>query len=170
MISEDVMGKWGTSHRGGDFAVKVRQLPDLFDSVTEFTAVALATHDRYGNIVHSVKQTYKAVCKLGSTSSIATTPPTISTTSNNPTRAAILSHPPSSTQDGATLRQVKVQVTDLTEHKTIRETANATILQRVVRRTENVGVSDIKRFSSGDLVIQLQEQAGKEVLSGVLHG
>jgi len=85
MVTEDVMDQGGTSHRGSDFAVIVRQLPDLFDSVTEFTAVALATPDCYDNIAHSVKQTYKAVCKLGSTSSIATTPPTISTTSNNPT-------------------------------------------------------------------------------------
>jgi hypothetical protein len=63
MVTVDVMDKGGTSHRGGDFAVIVRQLPDLFDSVTEFTAVALATHDCYDNIAHSVKQTYKAVCK-----------------------------------------------------------------------------------------------------------
>jgi hypothetical protein len=59
----------------------------------------------------------------------------------------------------------QVQVTDPTDHKTIREIANATIPQRVVRRTENVGVVNRKRFSSGDLVIQLKEQAGKEILA-----
>jgi hypothetical protein len=38
-----------------------------------------------------------------------------------------------------------------------------TILQRVVRKTESAGVVGIKKFPSGDLVIQLKEQAGKEV-------
>jgi hypothetical protein len=40
-----------------------------------------------------------------------------------------------------------------------------TILQRVVRKTENARVVGIKKFPSGDLVIQLKEQAGKEVLA-----
>jgi hypothetical protein len=71
MVTEDFIDKGGTSHRGY--------------SVTKFVAVALATHDYYDNIAHSVKQTYKAVRKLGSTSSIAATPPTIPTIPNNPT-------------------------------------------------------------------------------------
>jgi hypothetical protein len=85
MVTEDFIDKGSTSHRGDNFAVIVRHLPDLFDSVTKFVVVALTTHDHYGNIAHSVKQTYKAVRKLGSTSSIATTPPTIPTIPNNPT-------------------------------------------------------------------------------------
>jgi hypothetical protein len=60
MVTEDVMDKGGTRHRGDDFAVVARQLPDLFDSVTEFIAVVLATHDHYDNISYSINQTYKA--------------------------------------------------------------------------------------------------------------
>ena len=60
---------------------------------------------------------------------------------------------------------MKVQVTDPTERKNIWTTANAAILQQVVKKTDNAGVVGIKKLPSGDLVIQLKEQAGKEVLA-----
>jgi hypothetical protein len=63
------------------------------------------------------------------------------------------------------LRQVKVWVTDLAERKAIWTTANSEILQRVVRKADNAGVVGVKKLPSGDLVIQLKERAGKEVLN-----
>jgi hypothetical protein len=148
---------------GDDFAALVAQLPDLFNNITEFVTTALATRGYYDNGANWVEQTYKAVRKLRSASSIAVTPPT-TTTSNKPTWARIASHLPPPTQDEATLRQVKVRVTDPADRKTVWTTANAAILQRVVKKTENAGVVGIKKLPSGDLVIQLKEQM-EEVLA-----
>jgi hypothetical protein len=63
------------------------------------------------------------------------------------------------------LRQVKVRVTDLAERKAIWTTANSVILQRVVQKADNAGVVGVKKLPSGDLVIQLKERIGKEVLN-----
>jgi len=127
------MDQGSRSHTGGDFAALVAQLPDLFNNVTELVTTALATRGCYDNVANWVEQTYKAVRKLGSASSTAITPP-ITTTSNKPTWARVTSHPPPPTQDEATLRQVKVRVTDPADRKTIWTTANAAILQRVVKK------------------------------------
>ena len=58
---------------------------------------------------------------------------------------------------------MKVQVTDPTKRKDIWTTANTAILQRVVKKADNIKVVSIKKLLSRDLVIQLKEQARKEV-------
>ena len=78
--------------------------------------------------------------------------------------ARVASLPPPLTEDESLLRQVKVRVTNYTERKALWTIANSVILQRVVRKADNVGVIGVKKLPSGDLVIQLKEQAGKEVL------
>src|ERR1700730_5017261 len=52
-----------------DFKALAEQLPGFCDSVLDFVETALATCGHYNNIAHWVEQTYKAVQKLGSTSS-----------------------------------------------------------------------------------------------------
>jgi hypothetical protein len=79
----------------------------------------LATHDHYDNVAHWIEQTYKAVQKLGSTSSTAIATPTPSNTPNKPswTRVASLPLPP--TKDESLLQQIKVQITDPAEQKAL---------------------------------------------------
>jgi hypothetical protein len=131
----------------------------------DFVTDALATHGHYDNVVHWVKQTYRAVRKLKSASFMATIPSPTTLTTSQPLWARIASLSSLLTQDKATLQQVKVQVTDPIDRKAIWTTANAAILQQVVKKTENAEVVGIKKLLSRDLVIQLKEQAGKEVLA-----
>ncbi len=74
-------GTAGRVHRGDNFEVREAAAGSL-QQCYGIHAVALATHDHDDTVAHSVNQTYESVRKLGSTSSIATIPPTISTTSN----------------------------------------------------------------------------------------
>ena len=66
--------------------------------------------------------------------------------------------------DVASLRQIKVRITDLTERKNLWTTANRTIVERVVEKGNGSGVVGVKKLPSGDIMVQLKEQAGKEKL------
>jgi hypothetical protein len=162
---QTLMEQGNKSHIGGDFKALAEQLPGLFDSVLDFVGTALATRGHYDNVAHWVEQTYKAVRKLGSASSTAIATPIPSNTPNKPSWARVASLPPPPTEDESTLRQVKVRVTDPIERKAVWTTANSAILQQVVRKADNAGVVGVKKLPSGDLVIQLKERIGKEVLN-----
>jgi hypothetical protein len=66
--------------------------------------------------------------------------------------------------DVASLQQIKVQITDLIERKNLWTTANRTIVEKVVEKGNGSGVVGVKKLLSGDIVVQLKEQAGKEKL------
>jgi hypothetical protein len=66
--------------------------------------------------------------------------------------------------DVASLRQIKVRITDLTERKNLWTTANRTIVEKVVGNGNGSGVVGVKKLPSGDIIVQLKEQAGKEKL------
>jgi len=151
------MDKGNRSSTEDEFAALIARLPDVFNNVLAFVSAALVTRGHYDNVAHWVEQTYKAVRKLGSASSTATTPPATSITSNKPMWAAIASCPPPPTEDEATLQQAKMWVADPVEHKQVWATVNAAILRQVVKKTDNTGVVGIKKLPSGDLVIQLKE-------------
>src|ERR1700716_1707444 len=56
---------------GDDFRALAEQLLGFCNNVLAFVETALATRGHYNNVAHWVKQTYKAVQKLGSASSTA---------------------------------------------------------------------------------------------------
>jgi hypothetical protein len=60
------------------------------------------------------------------------------------------------------LRQIKVRIADLTERKTIWTTANRTIVEGVATKAKGNGVVGVKKLPSGDILVQLKEQASKE--------
>lgn len=62
------------------------------------------------------------------------------------------------------LRQIKVRIADLTERKTIWTTANRTIVEGVATKAKGNGVVGVKKLPSGDILVQLKEQASKEKL------
>jgi hypothetical protein len=66
--------------------------------------------------------------------------------------------------DVASLWQIKVRITDLTERKNLWTTANRTIVEKVVEKGNGSGVVGVKKLPSGDIIVQLKEQAGKEKL------
>ena len=66
--------------------------------------------------------------------------------------------------DVASLRQIKVRITDLTERKNLWTTANRTIVERVVEKGNGSRVVGVKKLLSGDIIVQLKEQAGNEKL------
>ena len=66
--------------------------------------------------------------------------------------------------DVASLRQIKVRITDLTERKNLWATANRTIVEKVVEKGNGSGVVGVKKLLSGNILVQLKEQAGKEKL------
>jgi hypothetical protein len=57
--------------------------------------------------------------------------------------------------DVASLRQIKVRITDLTERKSLWTTANRTILEKVVEKGNGNGVVGVKKLTSGDILVQL---------------
>jgi hypothetical protein len=69
---------------GDDFKALAEQLPGFCDSVLDFVRTALTTYGYYNNVAHWVEQIYKAVQKLGSTSSTAIATSTPSNTPNKP--------------------------------------------------------------------------------------
>jgi hypothetical protein len=66
--------------------------------------------------------------------------------------------------DVASLRQIKVRIIDLAERKNLWSTANRTIVKKVVERGNGSGVVGVKKLPSGNIIVQLKEQAGKEKL------
>ena len=52
-----------------------------------------------------------------------------------------------------TLRKVKVRIIDTIERKALWTTANNIVLDKVARKAEGVGVIEVKKLSSGDIVI-----------------
>jgi hypothetical protein len=91
------------SYTGDDFKALAEQLPGFCDSVLDFVETALATHGHYDNVAHWVEQTYKAVQKLGSTSSTAIVTPTLLNTPNKPSWARVASLPLPPTEDKSLL-------------------------------------------------------------------
>jgi hypothetical protein len=66
--------------------------------------------------------------------------------------------------DVASLQQIRVRISDPTERKNLWTTANRTIVEKVVEEGNGNGVVGVKKLPSGDLLVQLKEQAGKEKL------
>jgi hypothetical protein len=62
------------------------------------------------------------------------------------------------------LWQIKVRITDLTERKNLWTTVNRTIIKKVVEKGNRTGIVGVKKLLSGDILVQLKEQAGKEKL------
>jgi hypothetical protein len=114
-----LMEQGNKSCTGEDFRALAEQLPGFCDSVLGFVETALATYGHYDNVAHWVEQTYKAVRKLGSTSSTAIATPTSSNTPNKPSWARVASLPLLPTEDESLLQQIKVQVTDPAEQKAL---------------------------------------------------
>jgi hypothetical protein len=67
-------------------------------------------------------------------------------------------------EDTASLRQLKVRKTDLTERKTVWTTANRSILEKVAAEARGSGIVGVRKLPSGDILVQLKEQASKEKL------
>jgi hypothetical protein len=55
--------------------------------------------------------------------------------------------------DVASLRQIKVRITDLIERKNLWTTANYTIVEKVVEKGNRNGVVGVKKLPSGDILI-----------------
>ena len=55
--------------------------------------------------------------------------------------------------DIASLWQIKVRITDLTEHKNLWTTANCTIVEKVVEKGNRTGVVGVKKLPSGDILV-----------------
>ena len=63
--------------------------------------------------------------------------------------------PPRPSGDGKALSEVKVRITDAAERKVLWTTANNTVLDKVARKAEGVGVIEVRKLPSKDIVIQL---------------
>jgi hypothetical protein len=62
------------------------------------------------------------------------------------------------------LRQIKVRITDLTERKSPWTTANRTIVKKVMEKGNESRMVGVKKLPSGDIVVQLKEQAARRSL------
>jgi hypothetical protein len=59
---------------------------------------------------------------------------------------------------------VKVRVEDKLERTALWTTPNSTVLAKVVAGTGEAGVVGVRKFPSGDILVQIKERAGKESL------
>jgi hypothetical protein len=150
----------------------VEGLPGFLDKVGDFVRDTLSSRGPNDSVAYWVEQTFKAVRRIEQTPRTKPGDNTIPTTPRKPTWAAVTARqmlqpietPRMLSDDVASLRQIKVRITDLTERKNLWTTANRTIVEKVVEKGNGNGVVGVKKLPSGDILIQLKEQAGKEKL------
>ena len=150
----------------------VEGLPGFLDKVGDFVRDTLSSRGPNDSVAYWVEQTFKAVRRIEQTPRTKPGDNTIPTTPRKPTWAAVAARqmlqpietPRMLSDDVASLRQIKVRITDLTERKNLWTTANRTIVEKVVEKGNGNGVVGVKKLPSGDILIQLKEQAGKEKL------
>jgi hypothetical protein len=147
----------------------VSMLPELFDKVVRFVEDALSVRGPNDNVAHWAEQTYEIVRKLEKTSLLGRSPAPSTTTTAVPTPArtwaSVAARPPPPSQEEVALRQVKVRVDDPRERTALWTIANHTILEKVATKEREAGIVGVRKLPSGDLVVQLKEREGKQVLA-----
>jgi hypothetical protein len=149
-----------------------RASPGFLNKVGDFVQDTLSSHGPNDSVAYCVEQTFKAVQCIEQTPRTKSGDNKIPAIPRKPTWAALAARQmlqPIETlrmlaNDVASLRQIKVRITDLTERKTLWTTANRTIVEGVVEKGNGGGVVGVKKLPSGDIMVQLKEQAGKEKL------
>ena len=150
----------------------VEGLPGFLDKVGDFVRDTLSSRGPNDSVAYWVEQTFKAVQRIEQLPRTKSGDNTIPAIPRKPTWAAIAARqmlqpietPRMLADDVASLGQIKVRITDLTERKNLWTTANRTIVEKVVEKGNGSGVVGVKKLPSGDIIVQLKEQAGKEKL------
>ena len=150
----------------------VEGLPGFLDKVGDYVQDTLSSRGPNDSVAYWVEQTFKAVQRIEQLPRTKSGDNTIPAIPWKPTWAAItarqtlqpIATPRMLSDDIASLRQIKVRITDLTERKNLWTTANRTIVEKVVEKGNGNGVVGVKKLPSGDILVQLKEQAGKEKL------
>jgi hypothetical protein len=150
----------------------VEGLPGFLDKVGDFVRDTLSSCGPNDSVAYWVEQTFKAVQRIEQTPRTKPGDNRIPAIPGKPTWAAVTARqmlqpietPRMLSDDVASLRQIKVRITDPTERKTFWTTANRTIVEKVVEKGNGNGVVGVKKLPSGDILVQLKEQAGKEKL------
>jgi hypothetical protein len=155
-------------------ATLVEGLPGFFDKVSDFVRDTLSSRGPNDSVAYWTEQTFRAIQRIEKERTSRPkpdTPPTVAPM--KPTWASIAAkhtlHPLGAPrwvhEDTASLRQLKVRITDLTERKTVWTTANRSILEKVAAEARGSGIVGVRKLPSGDILVQLKEQASKEKLA-----
>jgi hypothetical protein len=183
VISYSELGSLGEEIIGGimDIADEGKQrshslivgmLPGLFDKVMSFVSNVLAMRGPNDGVAYWAEQTYRTVQRIEKkVASLQGQSPTLSTATTAAATvgrswATVAAHPPLPLQEETALRQVKVCIDNLREQTALWTTANNTVLGKIVAKEQEAGIVGIQKLPSGDLVVQLKDREGRQVLAG----
>jgi hypothetical protein len=136
-------------------------LPGFLDKVSDFVRDTLSSRGP-DSVAHWVEQTFKAVQRIEQlTPRTKSGDNTIPVIPRKPTWAAVtarqmlqpITTPRMLSDNVASLRRIKVRITDLTERKNLWTTANCIIVEKVVEKGNGNGVVGVKKLPSGDIVV-----------------
>src|SRR5260370_2124173 len=171
-ILQSIMQIMSITPTGEVFGGLVQGLAGFRGKVGGFVRDTLSSRGPNDSVACWVEQTFKAVRRIDQTPRAKAGDNSTPSSPRKPIWAAVTARqmlqpietPRMLSDDVASLRQIKVRITDPTERKNLWTTANRTIVEKVVEKGNGNGVVGVKKLPSGDILIQLKEQAGKEKL------